>query len=162
MDVEWSQQTYKKIILAARKQTKQMLISSFPKLLQTHSVHQILYYKSGFIPHVKLWLGYLIFPSPKRAELCSLSVQAFWIHILFTLHMMSVCSLYTMACAFSVIALPASVFQALSMRSEAFIFHPNISPASGYLGSFTYLYYLLSSPRAHLQSIDKNWFLSCE
>lgn len=77
MDVGWSQQTYKKIILAARKQTKQMLICSFSKLLQTHSVHQILYYKSGFIPQMKLWRGYLIFASPKLADLCSLSVQLF-------------------------------------------------------------------------------------
>lgn len=29
-------------------------------------------------------------------------------------------------------------------------------------GSFMYPYYLLSSPRARLHSIDKNWFLSCE
>lgn len=46
---------------------------------------------------------------------------------------MSIHFLYILAPAFSVTALPASVFQALSMRCDAFIFHLNISPTSGNL-----------------------------
>lgn len=48
-------------------------LCSFPKLLQIHWVHHILYYKSGFIQQLKLWL---IFPL-KPADLYPLSIQPF-------------------------------------------------------------------------------------
>lgn len=48
-------------------------LCSFPKLLQIHRVHRILYYKSGFVQQLKLWV---IFPL-KPADLYPLSIQLF-------------------------------------------------------------------------------------
>lgn len=135
-------------------------LCSVPKLFQAHSVHQILYCKLWFIPQLKLWLGCLIFPSLKLADLCSLSIQRFgsmcfssctWWVLLFHNGMCMQCDCAPCLCTSST----GNEMQSFHFSSEYFSY-------LCFPGSAMYLYYLLPSPRAPLQSTDKNWFSSCE
>ena len=162
MDAGWSQQAYEKIILAARKQTKQMPTSAHSlsscKLIQ--SIRFFITSQDSFhnwncdsgTSSFLLW-------NLLTCALCQSSFldpytfyPAHDEYLLLTHNGMCIqCDCTACLCTLGTV----NEMQSLYFSSKYF-------SCFWLPGSFMYLYYLLSSPCARLQSIDKNWFLSCE